>query len=231
MRDLVRAREQMVEKQIARRGVRDPLVLRAMREVPRENFVSPGLREFAYDDAPLPIGEDQTISQPYIVGLMIQTAAVKPGDKVLEVGAGSGYAAAALSRIAAKVYAIERRPALADAARKRLGELAYNNVDLRVGDGAQGLDEAAPFDAILVSAGGASVPPKLKEQLVLGGRLVIPVGPQGNGQRLLRITRRSAEEYETEDFGAVSFVPLVVPKNQGGEAKSERLASEGCAGK
>jgi protein-L-isoaspartate(D-aspartate) O-methyltransferase len=230
MRDFARAREQMVEKQIARRGVRDPRVLKAMGEVPREDFVSRALRDFAYDDAPLPIGEDQTISQPYIVGLMIQTAAVKPGDKVLEVGAGSGYAAAALSRIAAKVYAIERRPALAEAARKRHSELGYDNVDLRVGDGAHGLDEAAPFDAILVSAGGESVPPRLKEQLVVGGRLVIPVGSQGNGQRLLRITRRSAEEYEAEDFGAVSFVPLIVPENEGDGTKSERLASEGRPG-
>src|SRR5579872_181108 len=231
MRDLARAREQMVEKQIARRGVRDPLVLKAMGEVPREDFVSRALRDFAYDDAPLPIGEDQTISQPYIVGLMIQTAAVKPGDKVLEVGAGSGYAAAALSRIVARVHAIERRPALAEAARKRLGELGYDNVDLRVGDGAQGLDEAAPFDAILVSAGAACVPPRLKEQLVVGGRLVIPVGPQGTGQRLLRITRRSADAYETEDFGAVSFVPLIAPGDEGGKGKGERSASEGCPGK
>src|SRR5579883_2459086 len=144
MLDFQRAREDMVETQIARRGVRDPLVLAAMREVPRETFVAPGLRDFAYDDAPLPIGEGQMISQPYIVALMIETAAVKRGDKVLEVGAGSGYAAAALSRIAAKVYAIERRANLAEAARRRLRELGYENVDLRVGDGAQGLAEAAP---------------------------------------------------------------------------------------
>lgn len=212
MLDFARAREKMVEKQIARRGVRDPLVLNAMRQVPRERFVAQGLRNFAYDDAPLPIGEDQTISQPYIVALMLEAAALKPGDKILEVGAGCGYAAAALSRIAAKVYAVERRAALAEAARRRLAELGYDNVDLRVGDGAQGLAEAAPFDAIVVSAGGPHVPPKLKEQLLVGGRLVIPIGPQGHSQRLLKITRRSAADYQAEDFGAVSFVPLIGPE-------------------
>ena len=159
MRDLSRARERMVEIQIARRGVRDRRVLKAMREVPREAFVEPGFEEFAYEDGPLPIGEGQTISQPYIVALMIEAAELEPGDRVLEVGAGSGYAAAVLSRIADRVHAIERHAALAAAgAGAAWPRLGYDNVELRVGDGTQGWPEAAPFDAILVAAGGPEVP-------------------------------------------------------------------------
>src|SRR4051795_10740628 len=151
-------RNRMVDVQVARRGVRDLHVLDAMRRVPREAFVELGFEEFAYEDGPLPIAEGQTISQPYVVALMIEAAELESSDQVLEVGAGSGYAAAVLSRIAARVHAIERHPELAASA-----ELGYHNIDLRVGDGTRGWPEAAPFDAILVSAGGPGIPPALKE--------------------------------------------------------------------
>src|SRR5258708_26973529 len=201
MLDLSRARHKMVDIQIARRGVRNPLVLDALRRVPREAFVEPGFEEFAYEDGPLPIGEGQTISQPYIVALMIEAAEVKPGNIVLEVGAGSGYAAAVMGQIADRVYAIERHPSLGKAARQRFKKLGYDNIDLRVGDGTRGWPEAAPFDAILVAAAGPDVPQALKEQLAIGGRLVIPVGEQRWQQRLRKITRKSETEYEREDLG------------------------------
>src|SRR5438552_10428899 len=153
MLDLAQARDRMVDIQIARRGVRDPYVLEALRRVPREAFVEPGFEEFAYEDGALPISERQTISQPYIVALMIEAAEVKPGDKVLEVGAGSGYAAAVIGKIAKHVYAIERHAVLGQAAKRRFEALGYDNIELRVGDGTQGWPEVAPFDAILVSAG------------------------------------------------------------------------------
>jgi protein-L-isoaspartate(D-aspartate) O-methyltransferase len=209
MVNLARARNRMVDVQIARRGVRDRHVLEAMRGVPREAFVDPGYEEFAYEDGPLPIGEGQTISQPYIVALMIEAAEVKPGDAVLEVGAGSGYAAAVLSQIADKVYAIERHSSLAQAARKKFRKLGYDNIELRTGDGTRGWRAAAPFDAILVAAGGPDVPEALKQQLATGGHLVIPVGESGRRQTLLKLTRRSESEYEQEDLGAVAFVPLI----------------------
>jgi protein-L-isoaspartate(D-aspartate) O-methyltransferase len=198
----------MVDIQIARRGVRDARVLEAIREVPREEFVDPGFEEFAYDDGPLPIGAHQTISQPYMVALMTEAAELKPGARVLEVGAGSGYAAAVMSRIAALVYAIERHPELVDTAKRRLQKLGYKNVELRVGDGTRGWPEAAPFDAILVAAGGPEVPTTLKEELTIGGRLVIPVGLRFY-QTLRKVTRLSATEYEEKDLGAVAFVPLI----------------------
>ena len=209
MLDLSRARDRMIDVQIARRGVRDPHILDAMRHVPREAFVEPGFEEFAYEDGPLPIGEGQTISQPYIVALMIEAAEVKPGDCVLEVGAGSGYAAAVMSRIARRVYAIERHPALGEVAEQRFKKLGYDNIKLRIGDGTRGWPEAAPFDAILVAAGGPDVPRPLKEQLAIGGRLVIPVGGEERGQTLLKMTRTSETVYEEEDLGAVMFVPLI----------------------
>ena len=203
------SRDRMVDVHIARRGVRDPHVLDAMREVPRDQFVDPGFEEFAYEDVPLPIGEGQTISQPYIVGLMIEAAEVKPGDRVLEVGAGSGYAAAVMSRIAGLVHAIERHATLGKAARKRFEKLGYDNIELRIGGGAKGWLEAAPFDAILVAAGGPAAPQALKDQLDVGGRLVIPVGDEPRLQRLLKITRTSGKTFEEEDLGLVMFVPLV----------------------
>src|SRR3954453_12283026 len=209
MLDLARARARMVDVQIARRGVRDRSVLDAMRRVPREAFVLPGFEEFAYEDGPLPIGEGQTISQPYIVALMVEAAEVRPGDRVLEVGAGSGYAAAVVSRIADRVYAIERLPSLGEAARRRFKWLGYDNIELRVDDGTKGWPEAGPFDAILVAAGGPEVPPALKEQLVIGGRLVIPVGEHLHDQSLLKITRTNETAFEGEDLGTVRFVPLI----------------------
>ena len=208
MFDARRSRDRMVDSQIAGRGVRDKNVLAAMRHVPREVFVDGELEEFAYEDVPLPIGEGQTISQPYVVALMIEAAEVKGGDTVLEVGAGSGYAAAVLSRIAQRVYAIERIPVLADAARERVRALGYDNIELRVGDGTRGWPEAAPFDAILVAAGGAAIPPDLKAQLAIGGRLIIPVG-EPRQQSLIKLTRPSETHYEEEDLGAVAFVPLI----------------------
>jgi protein-L-isoaspartate(D-aspartate) O-methyltransferase len=209
MLDLSHARARMVDVQIARRGLRDRHVLEAMRRVPREAFVEPGFEEFAYEDGPLPIAEGQTISQPYIIALMIESAEMKPGTSVLEVGAGSGYAAAVMSQIADRVYAIERHPSLGEAARERFKTLGYDNIDLRVGDGTNGWPEAAPFDAILVAAGGPEVPQALKEQLAIGGRLVIPVGEQERHQTLLKVTRKGEADYEEEDLGAVAFVPLI----------------------
>ena len=209
MPELALARERMVDRQVARRGVRDDHVLDAMRAVPREAFVPEGLQEFAYDDAPLPIEAGQTISQPYIVGLMIQAAGIRPGDRVLEIGAGSGYAAAVMSRIADRVFAIERHDALTELARERLQRLGYDNVELRTGDGTRGWAEAGPFDAILAAAGGPAIPQALKDQLDLGGRLVMPVGATQDEQRLVRVTRISASHFEEDDLGGVRFVPLI----------------------
>ncbi|MEZ6022470.1 MAG: protein-L-isoaspartate(D-aspartate) O-methyltransferase [Hyphomonadaceae bacterium] len=209
MRDTTAARHRMVEQQIVRRGVDDAHVLEAMRTVPREAFVPEDVRDYAYEDCALPIEAGQTISQPYIVAAMIAAADVKPGQRVLEVGAGSGYAAAVLSRIAAQVCAVERHAELADAAAARLARLGYGNVDLRCGDGAAGWPDAAPFDAIIVSAGGRSAPPALKQQLVIGGRLIIPIGVERGRQTLTRITRRDEDRFDQEPLAAVAFVPLV----------------------
>jgi len=198
----------MIAHQVAARGVRDARVLEAMSAVPREAFVSESLGEFAYEDTPLPIEAGQTISQPYIVALMIEAAALRPEDRVLEIGAGSGYAAAVMSRIARKVHAIERHPELAELARARMARLGYDNVVIRTGDGTRGWPENAPFDAILVAAGGPEVPRPLREQLAIGGRLVIPVGA-ADQQRLVRVTRRSQADYDEEDLGFVRFVPLI----------------------
>ena len=209
MADLSRARDRRVDVHLAGRDIRDPNVLDAMRKVPREVFVDAGMREFAYEDSPLPIGEGQTISQPYIVALMIQAAGIAPGERVLEVGAGSGYAAAVMSRIAGRVHTIERHAPLAGQARERFEALRYDNIELRVGDGSRGWPEAAPFDAILVAAGAPDTPPALREQLAIGGRLVIPVGEDGQHQRLRRITRTGPETYEQDDLGGVMFVPLI----------------------
>src|SRR3954470_11923621 len=219
----------MVRVQIQGRGVRDPRVLAARRAVPREVFVAPGLEEFAYEDAPLPIEEGQTISQPYIVAMMIESAEVRPGDHVLEVGAGSGYAAAVMSQIAGRIYAIERYPSLADAAEARFNKLDYRNIELSVGDGTRGWPEAAPFDAILVAASGPGVPPALTEQLAIGGRLGIPVDEHKHGQALRKITRTSDTAYEEEDLGAVAFVPLI--GEQGWAEDGRRSASNHLPGR
>lgn len=198
----------MVDRQIAWRGVSDDHVLRAMRSVPREAFVPESLRVFAYDDAPLPIGEGQTISQPYVVALMIEAAALRPGERALEIGTGSGYAAAVMAEIAGQVFTIERLAGLADTARYRLTELGYANVEVRSGDGTLGLPEAAPFDVIIAAAAGPEVPEAWKEQLAAGGRIVMPVGGY-NYQELVRLTRRDDGKFSEERFGDVRFVPLV----------------------
>ena len=220
--------EQMVARDVAARGVDDPNVLAAMRRVPREAFVAPGYEALAYEDSPLPIGEGQTISQPYIVALMLQSVGLRPGQRALEIGAGSGYAAAVMGQIADRVHAIERHPALAARARERLQRLGYDNVEIRVGDGTQGWAEAAPFDAIVVSAGAESIPQALLAQLAPNGRLVMPVGASGRVQTLVRVRRTGSDQYEQDELAAVSFVPLV-----GGSAESDSdrgLGSDGESG-
>ena len=197
-------RARMVKDHIAARGVGNAHVLRAMGTVPRETFVPEALQEFAYDDAPLPIAAGQTISQPLIVAEMLDAAGIKPGDRVLEVGAGSGYAAAVMSRIASQVFTIERHHELATSARQRLKDLAYHNVQVLTGDGTLGWALHAPFDVIIVSAGGPAAPKSLLQQLAVGGRLVIPVGSTTRSQRLVRVTRVSSDEYLEDDWVACS---------------------------
>jgi len=194
---------------LKRRGIRDEAVLKAMEIVPREQFVGVDLAEFAYDDTPLPIEEGQTISQPYIVALMTEALQLGPGESVLEVGTGSGYAAAILSRVAKEVYTIERHRSLAHQAQIRLRKLGYQNVKVLCGDGTLGWPEHAPYDAIVVTAGGPEAPRSLIEQLAIGGRMVIPAGPSLAEQKLLRLTRISEETVEIEELGAVRFVPLI----------------------
>ena len=202
-------RQRMVDSQIAARGVKDGRVLEALRRVPREAFLSKDLLEFAYADTPLPIASGQTISQPYIVALMVEMLGLPEGARVLEVGTGSGYAAAVLGEVAAEVYTIERYPDLARTASATLAHLGYHNVHVRRGDGTRGWLEAAPFDGIVVTAGGPRVPESLRRQLAIGGRLVIPVGRTPEEQTLLRVTRVGPEEWSEEDLGGVRFVPLV----------------------
>jgi protein-L-isoaspartate(D-aspartate) O-methyltransferase len=206
--DATELREWMVERQIFRRGIETPTVLAAFRTVPREAFVPESMREFAYEDGPLPIGEGQAISQPYIVARMIDAAEIPPGGRVLEVGAGSGYAAAVISRIAGEVFAIERHEPLAQAAAERIEALGYDNASIICGDGSLGLPDEAPFDAILVAAGGDHVPEPLKRQLRNGGRLVVPVGGE-DIQSLLCVTRTGEHTWEEHDLGGVRFVPLI----------------------
>jgi protein-L-isoaspartate(D-aspartate) O-methyltransferase len=200
-------RDAMVRAQLEQRGISDERVLGAMAAVPRHLFVPPEARAQAYGDRALPISEGQTISQPFIVALMAQALGARPGDRVLEVGAGSGYAAAVLSLLAGEVYAIERWPALAEAAERRLRDLGYNNVHIFTGDGTAGLPAYAPFDGIVVSAASPWVPRPLREQLGEGGRLVIPVGGR-NEQLLLRLTRTD-HQVRAERLGDVRFVPLI----------------------
>jgi protein-L-isoaspartate(D-aspartate) O-methyltransferase len=202
-------RKQMIEYQMIARGLRDQSVLNAVGAVQREEFIPTDLVEFAYSDSPLPIAASQTISQPYIVALMTAALELKPDERVLEVGTGSGYAAAVLSEIAKDVYTIERHKILANTARKRLEELGYKNIHVLHGDGTLGWPEHAPFDAIVVAAGGPDVPETLKRQMAIGGRLVIPVGAFLHAQQLLRIRRISEDEYKEEDLGSVRFVPLI----------------------
>lgn len=193
---------------IRARGVSDPRVLAAIARVPREGFVPEDQRSRAFDDRPLPIGENQTISQPYMVASMAEAARIRPTDRVLEIGTGSGYGAAVLAELAAEVVSVEVRPTLAEAARKRLTALGCDRVQVVVGDGSEGWPAAEPYDAIVVTAGAPEVPEPLKAQLAVGGRLIVPVGGSLRHLRLLRLTRE-AQGFTEDDLGLVSFVPLI----------------------
>ena len=200
-------RREMVERFVAARGVDDERVLAAMREVPRHRFVPEPLRAKAYGDHSLPIGHGQTISQPSVVGLMTQRLAVEPGQKVLEIGTGSGYQAAVLSRIARTVYSLERIDELARSAAHAIAELGYQNVSVKAFDGTYGYPAAAPFDRILITAGTAEIPDTLLAQLAVGGRLVAPVGPPE--RQRIRVVRRRKTDFAREDGEEVVFVPLI----------------------
>jgi protein-L-isoaspartate(D-aspartate) O-methyltransferase len=200
-------RVNMVEQQIAARGVRDPRVLDALREVPRHLFVPEDLRSRACEDRALPIADAQTISQPYIVAIMTELLGPEAQHRLLEIGTGSGYQTAILSRLSGRVFSIERHPGLANAARGLLTTLGITNVDVHVGDGTVGLPAEAPFDRILVTAGAPSIPEALKEQLADGGRLVIPVGP--SGFQHLTIVDRTGTGYAEQQHDACVFVPLI----------------------
>lgn len=209
MADFTGPRAQMVERQIARRGIDDPALLAAFRAVPREAFVDAATARYAYEDRPLPIEAGQAISQPYVVALTIEAAAIGAGDKVLEVGAGSGYAAAVIGQIARQVIAIERHHQLVDLAASRIERLGYANVRIVEGDGTLGYPAEAPFDAIVVAASGSHIPQALLDQLKRGGRLVMPVGSQLWSQSLVKVTKHEDGSIEREDLGAVRFVPLI----------------------
>jgi protein-L-isoaspartate(D-aspartate) O-methyltransferase len=211
-------RARMVEAQIAARGVRDPRVLAAMRKVPRHLFVDSAARAQAYEDHPVPIGNNQTISQPYIVALMTELLELPPRGRVLEIGTGSGYQSAVLAEIAAEVYSIEILPELAQAAGKKLKELGYANVEVREGDGYRGWAEHAPFDAIIVTAAPERIPQPLVEQLAVGGRMVIPVG--GFFQELKVFTREKDGRMSEKDIVPVRFVPMT------GEIEKEKTPAE-----
>lgn len=202
-------RDDMVDRQVLGRGVTAPDVLAALRAVPREQFVAARERARAYDDSSLPIGAGQTISQPYIVGFMVEALGLRGGERVLEIGTGCGYAAAVLARIAGEVFTVEFLPALAASARERLQRLGCRNVHVHCGDGSLGWPEQAPFDAIAVAAVAPSVPDPLVRQLAAGGRLVIPVGDRDGEQQLLRVTRGADGALRTERLLPVRFVPLV----------------------
>jgi protein-L-isoaspartate(D-aspartate) O-methyltransferase len=207
--DTAREREAMVERQLKRRGITEPEILEAFRGVPREAFIAPEYAHLAYGDHPLPIEAGQTISQPYIVALMIEAAAIKRGDKVLEVGSGSGYAAAVISRIASEVIGIERQHELVEVSRERLRRLGYSNVKIVEGDGTKGCPDDAPFDAILAAASGSHLPQPLLQQLAPAGRLVMPVGQPGWVQKLVKVTKQEDGSLQQSDLGAVRFVPLI----------------------
>ncbi|RJQ83623.1 MAG: protein-L-isoaspartate(D-aspartate) O-methyltransferase [Desulfobacteraceae bacterium] len=209
MRDFESLRHRMIENHLKARGIADAAVLQAMREVPREEFVPDHLMEFAYEDSPLPIGEGQTISQPYIVAAMTAFLELSKSDRVLEIGTGSGYAAAVLSRIVQQVYTIERHESLIESARERFSRLGYRNIEVIQADGTLGLPDRAPFDAIVVTAAAPHIPEPLKKQLAVGARLVIPVGSSSRAQELMRVRRISEDEFSSEDLAPVRFVPLI----------------------
>ena len=210
MADLVSDREAMV-RQIEQRGIDDPALLAAFRAIPREQFVGPDLADVVYADRPLPIESGQTISQPFIVALMIHAAQIGPNDRVLEVGAGSGYAAAVIGQVAGEVIAIERHGELARIAAERMRQLGYGNVRIVEGDGTRGWPAAAPFDAILAAASGTRVPDTLIDQLKPGGRLVMPIGGQWWGQKLVKLIKQADGSTAMEHLADVQFVPLIEP--------------------
>lgn len=202
-------RQQMVRDQLEARGIKDKNTLAAMGKVPRHLFVAQEDRQCAYGDYPLPIGSGQTISQPYIVALMTEALGLSGGENVLEIGTGGGYAAAVLAEIAKKVVTVERVADLADLARDNLRASGHQNVTVICGDGTLGWPEDAPYDGISVTAGGPSVPKALKDQLAVGGRLVMPVGRSSGSQDLIRLTRVSQEDFKEDNLGGVRFVPLI----------------------
>lgn len=209
MIDFREAREWMVVWQIEGRGIRDANVLSAMRRVPREEFVPAYLREFAYDDCALPLANQQAISQPSVVAQMIEAAELGPRDRVLDIGSGSGYAAAVAAAIVAHVDSVERDPELADSARETLTRLGISNVTVHLGDGTVGLGAYAPYDAIIAGAGGPHIPRAWRSQLAVGGRIVMPVGHVPYHQRLTILVRHGEHDYHERLLGEVSFVPLI----------------------
>jgi len=206
MEDFSAAREDMVRSQLLPRGIADPRVLRAMRSVPRERFVGKAMIPHAYEDRPLPIGEDQTISQPYIVALMTEALGLEGGEKTLEIGTGSGYQAAILAELSREVYTVERLPHLLDRARRILETLGYENIFFKIDDGTMGWKDHGPYDAIIVTAAAPGIPGPLKEQMAEDGRLIIPVGDRYS-QTLIRVTREDGGLFQ-EDLGGCRFVPL-----------------------
>ena len=200
-------RNQMVTEQLEARNITDPRVLAALRRVPRHLFVPPDLQHLAYRDGPLPIGRDQTISQPYIVALMTQILAPQPDEVILEIGTGSGYQTAVLAELCQQVYSLERQPDLAEQAGQRLARLGYTNIEVYVGDGSQGLPDMAPFDGIIVTAAAPLIPDPLRAQLREGGRLVLPVGNRES--QVLQRARRVGDRWRVERLSPVKFVPLI----------------------
>ena len=207
--DFQRQREALFGGELTKLGIRSPRVLRAMLEVPREEFVPPEFRESSYQNVALPIELGQTISQPLIVAEMIEAMRLSVDDRVLEIGTGSGYGAAILSRIVRDVYTVERHAALADAAKELYERLGYSNVHVHVGDGSLGWPEYAPYEAIVVTAAAPCVPEPLLKQLSIGGRLVIPIGETYESQKLVRVTRKGTENFRTKELCRVRFVPLI----------------------
>ncbi len=212
LNDYADYRKIMVEEQLKTRRINNKNVLKAMLEVPRHKFVPTKYLDYAYQDSALPIEEGQTISQPYIVAKMIQALKPEEDDKILEIGTGSGYATAVLSRISRQVYTIERHEVLAAQAQARYKELDYENIEIKIDDGTKGWQDKAPFDKILVSAGAPAIPEPLPSQLKLGGLLVIPVGKEKQLQKLIRLTKSSKNNYKIEELESVRFVQLIGEK-------------------